>query len=232
MPLINEIRSELVARVDPEYREGCRNFFKEPVDPWGVRSADLKAVEAFAYKRLRPLPKDARYELFEQLWAGGKLEEGAMVCHLGRKFKREFDAADFKRFERWIDLHVHNWSHCDGIASWLLAGCIANQPTLINKLIPWTRAKNRWKRRASAVSLLQEAKQGRSMDSICDIAKRMESDEDVMVLKGVGWLLKETYPRRPEETLEFLRLNQFPRIVVRYAAEKMTKADRAELGLG
>ena len=52
-----------------------------------------------------------------------------------------------------------------------------------------------------------------------------------MVQKGAGWLLKETYPKRPEETMEFLRSCAFPRLVVRYAAEKMTKSDRAELGL-
>jgi hypothetical protein len=52
-----------------------------------------------------------------------------------------------------------------------------------------------------------------------------------MVQKGVGWVLKETYPKRPDEVLEFLRLNSFPRLVVRYAAEKMPRGARGELGL-
>jgi 3-methyladenine DNA glycosylase AlkD len=231
MALVDAIRAELAKRIDPEYLEGCRNFFKEEVDPWGVRSADLKAVEAMAYKQIRPLPRSERYKLFDELWRSGKLEEGAMVCHIGRRFKREFGKAEFSLFERWIDEYVHNWSHCDGVSSWLLAGCIENHPALRDKLIPWTRSKNRWKRRASAVSFLQEAKHGRSFDFICDVCTRLEKDADVMVQKGAGWLLKETYPKRPEEVLEFIRLRSFPRLVVRYAAEKMSRPDRAELGL-
>jgi 3-methyladenine DNA glycosylase AlkD len=231
MSLAEEIRTELAHRVDPEYREGSRAFFKEAVDPWGVRSADLKVVESIAYKRLKPISREDRYAFFEELWQSGKLEEGAMVCHIGRKFGREFGRDEFKRFEQWLDQYVRNWSHCDGVASWLLAGCIANDPALRDKLMPWTKSKNRWKRRASAVSFLQEAKQGRSIDHIFRICERLEKDEDPLVQTGVGWVLKEAYPKRPEETLEFLRLHGFPRRVIRYAAEKMTRADRAELGL-
>jgi 3-methyladenine DNA glycosylase AlkD len=97
--------------------------------------------------------------------------------------------------------------------------------------VDWTKSRNRWKRRSAAVSFLQEAKAGRSVDFIFEVSKRLTADADPMVLKGVGWLLKETYPKRPEEAVEFLRLNAFPRIVVRYAAEKMPAADRGEFGL-
>jgi 3-methyladenine DNA glycosylase AlkD len=231
MRLIESIRAELAGRIDPDYKEGCRSFFKEPVNPIGVRSADLKTIEAAAYKTIKLLSREDRYTIFEEMWRAGTLEEGAMVCHIGRRFKREFGRSEFKLFARWIDEYVSNWSHTDGIASWLLAGCIENDPSLRNALLTWTKSKNRWKRRAAAVSLLQEGKQGRSIDYILDVSKRLEKDSDVMVQKGVGWLLKETYPKRPEEVTEFLRLKAFPRQVVRYAAEKMSKADRAEVGL-
>ena len=232
MKLVESIRAELSKRVDEEYRKGCRSFFKEAVDPWGVRSADLKVVEGLAYKKIKPLSQEERYAVFEELWRGSKLEEGAMVCHIGRKFKREFGKAEFQKFEHWIDEYVRNWSHCDGVASWLLAACIENDSALKDKLVPWTRSNNRWKRRAAAVSFLQEAKRGRSIDYIFEVCARLEEDLDVMVQKGVGWVLKETYPKRPEETVEFVRLRKFPRLVVRYAAEKMSRTDRAELALG
>ncbi len=231
MNLAEELRAELEARVDPVYREGCRRFFKETVDPWGVRSGDLKIVEAIAYRRIKALAKPDRYALFDELWRSGKLEEGAMVCHLARKFWKEFGRPEFRRFESWIDTYVHNWSHCDGVASWLLAACIENDPALRDKLVPWTKSKSRWRRRASIVSFLQEAKQGRSIDYIFSLSERLASDRDPLVHTGIGWVLKESYPKRPEECLEFLRLHSFPRVVVRYAAEKMTVQDRAELGL-
>ena len=76
---------------------------------------------------------------------------------------------------------------------------------------------------------MREAKQGRNTEFIFGIAESLIEDADEMVRKGVGWLLKETYPKKPRETVDFLlaRSNRMPRLVVRYAAEKMSKADRA-----
>lgn len=231
MKLVESIRRELGDHADEEYRAGCFRFFKEEVHVIGVRSADLKAIERSALGELKKLSRDERYVVFEELWRGGTLEEGAMVGHLARKFKREFGKTEFKIFERWTDQYVHNWSHCDAVSGWLIAGCIENDPALRDSVLKWVKSKNRWKRRASVVGFLQEAKSGRSFDYITEIATKLEKDVDDMVQKGVGWVLKEAYPKRPEEVLEFLRLRAFPRLVVRYAAEKMTKADRAELGL-
>ena len=90
------------------------------------------------------------------------------------------------------------------------------------------RSKNRWKRRSAAVSLIQEAKQGRNPATIFAICDLLLRDADDMVQKGVGWLLKETYPRRPREVLDFLDgwRARAPRLVLRLAAEKMTGNDR------
>jgi hypothetical protein len=51
------------------------------------------------------------------------------------------------------------------------------------------------------------------------------------VRKGVGWLLKETYPKKPVETVRFLLpwAGKASRVVLRYAAEKMIPADRAKV---
>jgi 3-methyladenine DNA glycosylase AlkD len=56
-------------------------------------------------------------------------------------------------------------------------------------------------------------------------------DEDDMVQKGVGWLFKETYPKRPSDVVRFLLANRTKttRLVLRYAAEKMTAADKARV---
>ena len=52
-----------------------------------------------------------------------------------------------------------------------------------------------------------------------------------MVQKGVGWVLKETYPKKPAAVMRFLlpRAARAPRLVLRLAAEKMTASDRARL---
>jgi len=230
LELAASIRARLEALAEPEVAAGVKNFFREAVDPIGVRSRDLQKVVAEVYRAVKKWPAAERNRLCTLLWEGGKMEEGVLVCHLCRRFAKQCAGPEFRMFERWMDRHVHNWAHCDGVSSWLLAACIANEPALMDKLPPWTRSRNRWKRRAAAVSLLQEAKQGRSTEAIFAIAGRMRDDPDDMVQKGVGWLLKETYPRRPREVVSLLTgWSGAPRLMLRYACEKMTPADRARV---
>jgi 3-methyladenine DNA glycosylase AlkD len=224
------IRARLEAVAQPDMAAGARNFFREPVDPIGVRSRDLQKVVAEVWRVVKKWPAAERDRLCTLLWEGGKMEEGVLVCHLCRRFAKQCAGPEFRMFERWIDRYVHNWAHCDGVSSWLLAACVANEPALMDKLLPWTRSRNRWKRRAAAVSLLQEAKKGRSTEAIFAIAGRLRDDPDDMVRKGVGWLLKETYPRRPREVVRLLTgWSGVSRLMLRYACEKMTPGDRARV---
>jgi 3-methyladenine DNA glycosylase AlkD len=112
-----------------------------------------------------------------------------------------------------------------------LGASIENHPELVKKLLPWTRAKKRWKRRASAVSLVYSAKRGEHTEEIIRIAQPLLADPDDMVQKGVGWLLKETYPKKPREVMRFLtpQTQSIPRLILRYAAEKMSKEDKTRL---
>jgi 3-methyladenine DNA glycosylase AlkD len=227
--LVQWVRGELGFAVDEDFRRGQHRFFNEQVDNYGVRGDQVKRIAAELYRRVKPWSAAERNKLCEALWKSGKLEEGVVAIYVYRRFARQCGAAEFRMFERWIDRHVRNWAHTDGVSSWLLAACIANAPQLIAKLPAWTRSRNRWKRRAAAVALLQEAKQGRNTEAIFRIASLLLEDPDDMVQKGVGWLLKETYPKRPRETVAFLAdwKLRTTRLVLRYAAEKMTARDKA-----
>ncbi len=229
--LLSEVRGQLKERVDPAYREGANRFFQEAVLLHGVRQAALVPIERFVYHELKLWPAEQRNRFCTEMWKQGTLEEGALVCHVYRRFQKECAAAEFRLFESWIDCYVTNWAHCDGVSSWLLAACIANDQTLIDLLPAWTASANRWKRRAAAVSLLQEAKAGRNTGRIFEVALPLLRDPDLMVQKGVGWLLKETYPKKPRPTVTFLRSrsNDITRLVLRYAAEKMSPADKASV---
>ncbi len=226
--LLKDIRSQLKAAADPKFEVGLRWFFKEPVKPYGVRTPLLRELARLAYAQVKHWPGAERDRFVTELWKSGMLEEGVIVSHLYRRFAKTCGEREFAMFERWIDRYVRNWSHCDGVSTWLIAASIANRPGLADRLAAWTKSKNRWKRRSAAVSLIQEAKQGRNIETICHICDLLLADADDMVRKGVGWLLKETYPKRPREVLQFLDpwRAKAPRLTLRLAAEKMTATDR------
>ena len=226
--LLEQVRSQLAGAVDQKYREGQVNFFKEAISPYGVRSPAVKKIVSEAAREWKRWPASQRNQFCEELWKSGMLEEGSVTIYLYRRLAKQCGAAEFRLFEKWINRYVHNWAHCDGVSSWLIAASIENEPSLMDRLVPWTRSGNRWKRRAAAVSLLQEAKKGRNTNRVFEIADLLLEDSDDMVQKGVGWLLKETYPKQPVKVVAFLkpRTCRASRLLLRYAAEKMTTKDR------
>ena len=192
---------------------------------------DIQRIARDVYPNVKKLSVPVRNRLCTELWATRQFEEGALVCYLYRRFAKQCGAREFALFTRWLDRYVDNWAHTDGLSLWLLGASIANDATLVDKLDAWTSSKNRWKRRAAAVSLVYSAKRGEHTRAVLRIAAPLIADEDDMVQKGVGWLLKETYPKKPAEVVRFLIKNRCKttRLVLRYAAEKMTAADKSRV---
>jgi len=232
--LIREV-DEALGAGSPAVTEVLLRFFKplpgEALRFRGVRAPELKRIAQSLYPRVKSWTTTDRDKFCEGLWGFGDFEGGALVCYLYRRFQKQFGAREFRLFTRWLDDYVNNWGLTDGLSLWLLGGAIENDPALAGKLSAWTRAKKRWKRRAAAVSLVYPAKRGEQQEEIFQVAEALLPDPDDMVQKGVGWLLKETYPKRPGEVMEFLmpRRQDTTRLVLRYAAEKMSSRDRRRL---
>jgi len=230
--LLSEIRAEFDRLANPSVAEGAQRFFKDqPIRHRGVPSPEIQRVARDVFPHVKKMSVADRDRLCTALWASGSHEEGALVCYLYRRFRKQCAAREFGLFTRWLDRYVDNCAHTDGLSLWLLGASIANDATLVDKLDSWTSSKNRWKRRAAAVALVYSAKRGEHTRAILRIAAPLIKDKDDMVQKGVGWLLKETYPKKPSEVVRFLVANRAKttRLVLRYAAEKMTAGDKARV---
>jgi 3-methyladenine DNA glycosylase AlkD len=230
--LLAEIQAEFDRVADPSTADSAQRFFKDqPIESRGLTAPEIQRIARDVFPRIKKLPLADRDRLCTALWESGKFEDGALVCYVYRRFAKECRAREFALFTRWLDRYVDNWAHTDGLALWLLGASIANDATLIGKLDSWTRSKHRWKRRAAAVALVDSAKRGEHTRAILRIAEPLIEDHDDMVQKGVGWLLKETYPKKPAEVVRFLipRRTKTTRLVLRYAAEKMSAMDKARV---
>ncbi len=219
---------------DAQYAAGAAKFFKEPIKARGVRSQQLLALSAELYCEIKSWPVKERDEFITGLWKDGQLDTGTLACYTYRRFVKTFGEREFQLVEHWLERYVTNWAHCDGLSVYLLAPTLARFPDLALELPAWTASKNRWKRRAAAVALVKEARRGRRLDLICRIAEALAHDSEDLVQKGAGWVLKEAYPRQPREVVEFLNARGagWPRLVLRYAAEKMTFEDKRAVLFG
>ena len=99
----------------------------------------------------------------------------------------------------------------------------------------WSKSENLWVRRASLVILLKVIMIRRdyfiSESFMFDLAEKMLQYEDDYILKGVGWLLKTYSKYKPDVIIEYLNKNKkrLPRLVLRYASEKLPKETRTKL---
>ncbi len=142
----------------------------------------------------------------------------------------KFEPNDLIIFERWINLYLNNWAKCDSFCNHTVGLFIEKFPNSINELKRWATSKNRWLKRAAAVSLIIPAKHGKFLQETFEIADLLITDKDDIVQKGYGWLLKEESRNHQKEVLNYVLKNRkiMPRTALRYAIELMPNDLRSE----
>ena len=221
--IIHKIRDELHKNVDRKTQATSQNFFKERINSYGVKTALVKKISKDYFNIIKGESKADILGLCDMLWQSGYLEESFIACHWSYFIHKDYETSDFKIFERWIDHYVNNWASCDTLCNHTMGQFIEMYPQYVSKLKGFTSSKNRWMRRAAAVSLIVPARKGRFLKDVFDIADLLIDDKDDLVQKGYGWLLKVASQSHQQEVFEYVINNKkiMPRTALRYAIEKM-----------
>ena len=224
--LVAAIRREFEAAADPKYRESIKRFFKEDIDVYGVRTDDARRISNEYFKQVRHLPKRDIFEICDLLHQGTKYEEHGIAFSWAGKLSSKLEPADFSILEGWLKKYVGNWAACDTFCGGAVGEFLLRFPEFLPRVRGWAKSKNRWLRRASVVALIPAVKREKYIDQAFATANDLLEDEDDMVQKGYGWLLKEIANKRPQEVLDFVleRKAKMPRTALRYAIEKMPPA--------
>lgn len=222
-PLTEQLQQALREAGTPAGQASARRFFKEDIKTHGVKSATVKALAKPFLKALRQEPKEEAFEVCAELWESGYLEETIVACDLSYARRKEFVPADFKLFERWLQDYVHNWAACDTFCNHTIGEFLMRYPDRLPVLEKWARSGNRWLRRAAAVSLIVPARKGLLTEEAFHISTLLLRDEDDMVRKGYGWLLKSVAEKHQARVFDFVMRHkkEMPRTALRYAIEKM-----------
>jgi 3-methyladenine DNA glycosylase AlkD len=225
------LRALLRAHADPANAAGAQRFFAGGVKTYGVRRQRLDAMTRDAVAALRTsggLP--AALRIAASLYRSGNMDEAALAARILARFQRKLGPEHFATLDRWVGW-LRNWASCDSLCGQLLGPLIRRHPELVKPIVPWTRARHRWRRRASVVSLIPLARHGERLPPILKIADRVLGDKDDMVQKGVGWLLKEATRGQPDVIVRYLpaRRTRTSRLVLRYACELLPPAKRARV---
>ena len=223
--VIENIRRQLRKNSDEKVWESAQNFFKEKVLHYGVKSAVVARIGKEVFKTVKDKTKAEIFALCEELWRLGYMEESFIACNWSYYVHRYYEPGDFRVFEKWVNNYVGNWASCDTLCNHTVGAFVEMYPGYLRDLKKWARSKNRWARRASAVSLIIPARHGKFLKDIFDIADILLADRDDMVQKGYGWMLKAASEAHQKEVFNYVMKNRaaMPRTALRYAIEKMPK---------
>jgi 3-methyladenine DNA glycosylase AlkD len=222
-PIINSITEKLISLSDNKTRLSSQRFFKEAILCHGVKSAVIASIAREFFQQVRSKPKAEIFDLCEQLWQTGYLEECVVACIWSESIHRQYTPEDFSRFEKWVDRYVTNWATCDTFCNHSVGTFVEMFPEYLTGLKKWAKSQNRWMRRASAVSLIIPARRGKFLEDVLEIADILLTDTDDMVQKGYGWMLKAASQAHQQAIFNYVMANKagMPRTALRYAIEKM-----------
>jgi len=223
--MITLIRQELRKNADSKIKDSSQWFFKEQVKFYGLRTPDVRKISRKYWQIVKNNKKKDIFSLCEKLWQSGLMEESLIACDWSYSLRKGYDLKDFIVFEKWLKLYINNWAACDTFCNYTIGAFIEKYPKYVAHLKKWTKSKNRWVRRGSAVSLIIPAKKGKFLKEVFEIADSLLLDKEDLVQKGYGWLLKVSSEKNEKKVFNYVIKNKgkMPRTALRYAIEKMPK---------
>ena len=206
-------------------------FFKEVVKSRGWYTAELRKV-AVRFRRsiLRELGLEFLIKVADKLFSGRVLEEKVFAVFLLENQTGELGKRQFQLFASWLD-RVSSWADHDGLAHYLLAPMVSAEPAYAAEVFRWARSPNRWRRRAACVALIRGGRKKQFFPEIKRLTEILLEDEDDMVQKGLGWLLREAAKYDAGRTVPYLMKirRRAPRLVLRTACETLPPATRRKI---
>ena len=223
-----QFRSVLKNGGSAEHAAGVPWFFKDEIKSHGWYTADLRRIAVRFRREVRKeYGLDFLIEVADRLFSGSVLEEKIAAVFLLEKLGSEFGGAEFNLFETWLD-RVSSWSDHDALVHDLIAPMIASKPARAKTVFRWAKSSNRWHRRAACVALIRGSRAKMFFPEIKKLSNFLLGDEDDMVQKGLGWLLRETAKFDAKRTVPYLMKirGRASRLVLRTACETLTPAAR------
>ena len=228
--VITQIRADLKATTDPKTQKSFQRFFKEQVKYYGVKTETVGKIARKYWSRVKTLDKQAVFALCEELYSSDYTEEAFIVAFWLPEYLENLEPGDLATFKGWIERYINNWAKCDGFCNHTIGDLIQKYPEAAAEVKSWAKSENRWLKRASAVSFIVPAKKGLFLEDAFEICDVLLTDEDDMVQKGYGWLLKEESRKHQTKVFDYVVKNRklMPRTALRYAIELMPRELKEE----
>jgi DNA alkylation repair enzyme len=224
----------LTFRSDEE-REKHRRYFKmgegeygEGDEFAGVRMGQVHAIA----KTFIDMPPVELEKLLENPIHEVRAGAMSIMDKEGRRNKT-VESRRKELFDLYLRRHdrINNWDLVDLGAPFVVGRYLFDKPRDV--LSTFARSNNLWERRTAIVSTAYFIRQG-DIDDTFRIAKILLNDDQDLVHKATGWMLRSTGGTNPQRLLSFLDAHAatMPRTMLRYSIEHLSPEQRQHyLGL-
>lgn len=233
-PTLKDLRRELAKGNDPARAAFFKRFFKCGPGQYGEGDAfrggfTVPQVRALA-RAYRHLSVEDAAELLGSEWHEDRQLALIHLVHLFEKAAppegEKTRARIHKLYLAQVGKGVNNWDLVDGSAPQLAGAWFAEHGDggLLDR---WARDKNLWRRRVAMLATFHDIKRGRFGDAL-RVAEALLADDEDLIHKAVGWMLREVGKRDLAPLDAFLEKHaaRMPRTMLRYAIEKYPEATR------
>jgi 3-methyladenine DNA glycosylase AlkD len=221
------LRKQLRAHASPEIAKHSQRFFKTGPGEYGAGDRFLgirvgairgivRANRAAGDREVLALLRSAHHE--ERLLALLMLVDRFARGDAGRRKEIYGEYMGNLRF-------VNNWDLVDSSASQIVGAYLEERSR--RPLYRLARSTNLWQRRVAIIATLRFIKIRDFADTLA-IAESLLGDEEDLIHKAVGWMLREVANRDRPTAEQFLLAHhrEMPRTMLRYAIERLPERQR------
>jgi 3-methyladenine DNA glycosylase AlkD len=225
----------LEALADPATAARGALYFKPPlvVNLYGVRAPQVRSlVREFHGQVGGRWSVDDALLFCDTMTADSHLEAKFLGVLVLGKYSRALPGSLLRKLERWIrEGRFASWAAIDTVAPELITQLVRRYPDSLARIESWTSSRSLWLRRAAVVTFVPLARKGERLDVAYRLVESLFDDQEDLMHKACGWLLREAGKTNATRLERFLLRHgpRIPRTTVRYAIERFPERKRKAL---
>ena len=224
-----EIQARLEEAGNADIAAHSARFFRTGPGEYG-EGDQFRGIRVPVLRKLARSCDAADMSVVEQLlmspWHEDRL---CALFMLIRRYERGDDAqkeAVFALYLKRVE-YVNNWDLVDSSAHKIVGAHLESGEKRL--LFDWILDESLWKRRIAVIATYWYIKRGR-FDELLKMAEQLLGDDQDLIHKAVGWMLREVGKKELAVEEAFLRRHyrNMPRTMLRYAIERFDEKTRKD----
>jgi 3-methyladenine DNA glycosylase AlkD len=222
-----EINQHLLSLADQDIADHCLRFFKTAPGEYGFGDRFLGIRIPVIRQQVK------RYQAASLTTASRLLKSDYHEIRLFALLLlvMQFSKADEKRQHKIYDIYltntryINNWDLVDSSADKIVGPYLEDKDRAILQSL--ARSESLWERRIAIIATFHFIRINQFDDTL-NIAEQLLYDQEDLIHKAVGWMLREIGKREKSVEASFLKKHYktMPRTMLRYAIEKFSREER------